>query len=123
MRFKREPRLVTLGHGKGLFSLGIDYDSTTQLCLRKRPFSTSNQTYLLIPGEKSGLEASPPRFTTSRRNAQTAQHDLRAQARGSGASGALLTDLPQFSVSSAGTARVIMSVSLSVLRGVAKRSS
>ena len=42
--------------GRPALSLGIDYVLATQLCLRKRPFSTSHQTALLNPGEKCGLE-------------------------------------------------------------------
>src|SRR6516162_4700916 len=56
MCFKRESCLVTLCHGKGRLSFGIDYASTTQLCLRKRPFSTSDLFQLLTSGEKSGLK-------------------------------------------------------------------
>jgi hypothetical protein len=55
MCFKREGCLVTLCHEKGRLSLGINYDSTTQFCLRKRPFSSSDLFKLLISSEKSGL--------------------------------------------------------------------
>src|ERR1700741_133969 len=55
MRFKRESCLVTLCHGKGRLSFGINFASTTQLCLRKRPFSTCKLVQLLIFGEKSRL--------------------------------------------------------------------
>src|SRR5437899_7669576 len=33
----------------------IDYVRTTQLCPRKRPFSTANQRFSSTSGEKSGL--------------------------------------------------------------------
>jgi hypothetical protein len=55
MGFKGELGLVTLCHEKGRPFLGIYYVETTQLCPRKRPFSTSNPRLLLNPGEKSGL--------------------------------------------------------------------
>src|SRR5215469_839259 len=55
MCFKREGCLITLCHEKGRLSFGIDFASTTQLCLRKRPFSTSDLFQLLTSGEKSGL--------------------------------------------------------------------
>jgi len=43
MRFKRERALVTLCHGKGRLLSAFTTSSTTQLCLRKRPFSTADQ--------------------------------------------------------------------------------
>src|SRR5271157_5805762 len=35
---------------------GIDFVSTPQLCLKTRPFSTVNYSWLFTTGEKSGLE-------------------------------------------------------------------
>src|SRR5947209_18835965 len=55
MCFKRELRLATLCHGKRPPPSSIDYVRTTQLCPRKRPFSTANQRFLFTSGEKSGL--------------------------------------------------------------------
>src|SRR5271157_4347755 len=37
---------------------GIDFVSTPQLCLKTRPFSTVNYSWLFTTGEKSGLEVS-----------------------------------------------------------------
>src|SRR5438128_7917440 len=55
MCFKRELRLATLCHGKRPPPSSIDYVRTTQLCPRKRPFSTANQRFSSTSGEKSGL--------------------------------------------------------------------
>jgi hypothetical protein len=55
MGFKQKGRLGTLCHGKGRLLRSINYASTTQLCMRKRPFSTSDLLQLLTSGEKSGL--------------------------------------------------------------------
>src|SRR5712691_7576806 len=57
MCFKRELRLATLCHGKRPPPSSIDYVRTTQLCPRKRPFSTANQRFSSTSGEKSGLVA------------------------------------------------------------------
>jgi hypothetical protein len=57
MLFKRESPLCTLCHGKGLSPHRMNYASQTQLCPRKRPFSTPNHYNLLNLGEKSGLDA------------------------------------------------------------------
>src|SRR5437899_220801 len=56
MCFKRELRLATLCHGKRPPPSSIDYVRTTQLCPRKRPFSTANQRFSSTSGEKSGLK-------------------------------------------------------------------
>ena len=48
---------------KAISFLGIDFVSTPQLCLKRRPFSTVNYSWLFTTGEKCGLVLLQP--TTS----------------------------------------------------------
>jgi copper chaperone len=55
------------------------YVGTTQLCLRKRPFSTPNHHILCTSGEKSGLDGPTVTISTASRSASVVTDELKIE--------------------------------------------